>query len=111
MKVLACSYVWWPKIDADIGAQVKRCNQCQLNQPSPPVVPMHPWEWPEHPEDRIYINFARSFMGKMFLLVVDTHSRWMEVEIVNAGLAQNTIEHLHSMFARFGLPKVMVIYR
>ena len=44
MKGLAHSYVWWPNIDADIEAQVKRCNQCQMNQPSPPIVPMHPWE-------------------------------------------------------------------
>ena len=108
MKALARSYVWWPNIDADIEAQVKRCNQCQLNQPLPPVVPMHPWEWPEHPWERIHIDFAGPFMGKMFLLVVDAHSRWMEVEIVNAASTQNTTEHLRSMFARFGLPKVMV---
>ena len=43
-------------------------------------------------------------MGKMFLLVIDAHSRWMEVEIVNAASTQNTIEHLCAMFARFGLP-------
>ena len=108
MKALAHSYVWWPNIDADIEAQVKRCNQCQLNQPSPPVVPMHPWEWSEHPWDSIHIDFAGQFMGKMFLLVVDAHSRWMEIEIVNAASTQNTIEHLRSMFARFGLHKVMV---
>ena len=46
-------------------------------------------------------------MGKVFLLVIDAHSRWMEVEIVNAASTQNTIEHLRAMFARFGLPKVM----
>ena len=73
-----------------------------------PVVLMHPWEWPEHLWDRIYIDFAGPFMGKMFLLVVDAHSRWMEIEILNAASIQNTTEHLHSMFARFGLPKVMV---
>ena len=28
MKGLACSYVWWLNIDADIETQVKRCNQC-----------------------------------------------------------------------------------
>ena len=108
MKGLARSYVWWPNIDADIEAQVKRCNQCQLNQPSPPIVPMHPWEWPEHPWERIHIDFAGPFMGKMFLLVIDAHSRWMEVEIVNVASTQNTIEHLRTMFVRFGLPKVMV---
>ena len=42
-------YVWCPNIDADLEVQVKQCNQCQLNQPSPPAVAMHPWEWPEHP--------------------------------------------------------------
>ena len=69
---------------------------------------MYPWEWPKHPWDRIHIDFAGPFLGKMFLLVVDAQSRWMEVEIVNAALTQNTIEHLHSMLARFGLPKVTV---
>ena len=32
MKGLARNYVWWSNINADIEAQVKRCNQCQLNQ-------------------------------------------------------------------------------
>ncbi|MCY3927858.1 MAG: DDE-type integrase/transposase/recombinase [Acidobacteria bacterium] len=108
MKGLARSYVWWPNIDADIEAQVKRCNQCQLNHPSPPTVPMHPWEWPERPWERIHIDYAGPFMGKMFLLVIDAHSRWMEVEMVNVASTQNTIEHLRSMFSRFGLPEVMV---
>ena len=83
MKGLACSYVWWPHIDADIEAQVKRCNQCQSSHSSPPIVPMHSWEWPEHPWERIHIDYAGPFVGKMFLLVIDTHSRWMEVETVN----------------------------
>ena len=39
MKGLARSYVWWPNIDADLEAQVKQCNQCQLNCPSQPAVP------------------------------------------------------------------------
>ena len=41
-------------------------------------------------------------MGEMFLLVIDALSRWMGVEIVNAASTQNTIEHLHTIFARFG---------
>ena len=47
-------------------------------------------------------------MGKMFLIVIDAHSKWMEVEIVNSATAQTTIEHLRAMFARFGLPEVVV---
>ena len=101
-KGLTRSYVWWLNIDADLEAQVK---QCQLNQPSPPAVAMHPWEWPEHPWEQIYLDYTGHYLGKMFLVVVDTHSKWMEIEIVTT---QATIEHLRAMFARFGLPKVMV---
>ena len=79
----------------DIEAQVKRCNQCQLNQCFFSVVPMHPREWPKRPWDCIHIDFAGPFMSKTFLLVIDAHSRWMEVEIVNAASTENTIEHLH----------------
>ena len=57
MKVLAHSYVWWPKKDANRSSSEEVYNQCQLNLPSPPAVPMHPWEWPEHPWDRIHIDF------------------------------------------------------
>ena len=69
---------------------------------------MHPWEWPEHPWERIHIDYVDPFMGKMFLLVIDSHSRWMEVDAANTASMQNTIEHLRSMFSRFGLPQVMV---
>ena len=35
MKSLARTLVWWPGIDADIGAKVQGCQQCQENQKSP----------------------------------------------------------------------------
>ena len=36
MKALARSYIWWPKMDAEIEMTVKSCTICQENQPSPP---------------------------------------------------------------------------
>ena len=87
MKSLACNFVWWPKIDADLEAKVKQCNHCQLSRPSSPVVPMHPWDWTEHPWhwtehpwQRIHVDYAGPINGKMFLIVVDALSKWMEVE-------------------------------
>ena len=44
----------------------------------------------------------------MFLIVIDAHSKWMEVEMVNSATAQATVEHLRAIFARFGLPEVVV---
>ena len=44
------------------------------------------------------------------LVVTDAYSKWIEInqQMVKSATAQNTIEHLHMMFARFGLSKVLV---
>ena len=44
MKSLACSYFWWPGLDAEIEQKVKHCDPCQTNQKKPPLAPLHPWE-------------------------------------------------------------------
>ena len=57
---------------------------------------------------RIHVDYAGPFMGKMFLLVVDTHSKWMEVAVVTSATTQSTIEKLRVMFATHGLPDILV---
>ena len=41
MKSLARMYVWWPGINQEIERCVRTCHECQVNQSSPPVTPMH----------------------------------------------------------------------
>ena len=36
---------------------------------------------------------------KRFLVVIDAHSKWIKMEIVNSTTAQDTIEHLRMIFA------------
>ena len=47
-------------------------------------------------------------MGKMYLVLVDTHSKWMDVEVMSQITASQTIEKLRSIFAVHGLPKKVV---
>ena len=51
------------------------------------------------------MDFAGSFQGKIFLLVVDVHSKWPEVVIMTTTSAQCIIEELRRMFASYGIPK------
>lgn len=75
MKSLARNFVLWPKIDADLEAKVKQCNQFQLSRPSSPVMPiMHPWDWPEHPWQRIHVDYAGPINSKMWLM--PTQNGW-----------------------------------
>ena len=99
--------LWWPGIDKDVERRVKSCDPCQQNQKAPPVIPLHPWSWPTKPWTRVHVDYAGPFMGRMFLLIIDAHSKWLEVYPTTATSAA-TIALLRKSFATFGLPEVVV---
>ena len=47
-------------------------------------------------------------MGKMFLLIIDAHSRWLEVHMTSSSTSSATIELLRRSFATLGLPETVV---
>ena len=104
MKALARQYVWWPGLDKDIKEKVQCCSNCQINHSFPPVAHLHPWEWPSPLWSRIHLNFAGSFLGHMFLIMVDAHSKWIEVHI----MASTTIDNVRTTFAQLGIPQTVV---
>ena len=108
MKSLARSYVWWPNMDKDLESRVRTCENCQMNRKNPPEAPLHPWEWPSRPWERIHIDYAGPFLGKMFLIMIDAYSKWIEVHPVNTATSRVTIEKLRSTFAIHGLPMTIV---
>ena len=83
MKNLARSYIWWPGIDKDIENIVTHCNNCQIHQPAPAQAPIHPWEYPNRPWARVFVDHAEPFLRKQFLLLLDAHSKWLEVYTVH----------------------------
>ncbi len=108
MKALARSYVWWPGMDAAIDTVVKECRKCQETRPSPPAAPTHPWEWPAQPWSRLHLDFAGPFMGHQFLVLVDSHSKWLDAHIMSSITSGKTIEKLRQVFSTHGLPRKIV---
>ena len=108
MKSLARSYVWWPKMDTNLEEKVKSCVTCQSHQNTPPCSPLHPWEWPGRPWSRVHVDFVGPFTGKMFLLITDAHSKWMDIHCVNSATSSVTIDKMRSTFASHGLPEIVV---
>ena len=107
MKSLARSYVWWPKMDTNLEEKVKSCATCQSHQKSPPCSPSHPSEWLGRPWSRMHVDYAGPFMGKMFLLIIDAHSKWMDIHCVNSATSSVTIDKMRSTFASHGLPEIV----
>lgn len=108
MKVLARSYFWWPKLDADIEVVAKRCVTCQEHLISLVPAPLHPWEWLSKPWQRLHIDYVGPFMGHMFLILMDTHSKWMDAYPVTTATSTITIECLRKSFSNDGIPETIV---
>ena len=108
MKRLARMFVWWPRLDHDIEQKVKGCHECQNCRPSPPLAMLIHWKWPSWPWSRLHINFVAPFKGHMFLVVIDAHSKRLEVHPMPTITAQPTIQRLRTIFAQFGLPEGVV---
>jgi hypothetical protein len=108
IKSQARSYVWWPDIDSAIEMEVKLCVQCQTNRSVPPVAPLHPWAWPTTAWSRVHIDHAGPFLSAYFLILIDSHSTWIEVEKVPSTATNPSIRALQRMFATHGLPDSIV---
>ena len=108
MKALARCYIWWPKMDSAIEDVVKHCQVCQQSRPSPPVAPLHPWEWPSKRWSRLHLDFAGPFLGHHYLDLVDAYSKWIVVELMPSITSAKTIEKLRMIFATHGLPQKLV---
>lgn len=107
MKSLARSYIWWPRLDAQIEEMARVCDECALVADNPAKTSLHPWLVPKQPWERIHIDHAS--WGKHTLLVaIDTFSKWPEVHLVSSTSAQQTIDKLRIMFATHGLPITIV---
>lgn len=105
---LAREVVFWPTLNNELKQLIENCMICQKysnSQPSEPLcshdVPLVPWH--KLGCDLFHLN------GQNYLIVVDYYSKFIEVaKLNNNTTSKNIIENLKSMFARFGVPKVLI---
>ena len=84
---------------------VKSCVVCQESRPAPATAPLHSWEWPSEPWSRIHLDYTGPFLGQMYLVIVEAHSKWLNVQTITSA---RTIEKLRVVFATHGLPRKVV---
>ena len=57
---------------------------------------------------RIHIDFAGPFLGKMFLIVYDSYSKWIDVIPMTNLTLPAVIDHLRCAFSIHGIPYFIV---
>ena len=74
----------------------------------PPLSSVNPWEWPGKPWVRIHVDFAGPIKGQMYLIVINSYSKWLEIIPTDSATAEVTIRALREIMSRWGLPLMMV---
>jgi len=108
MKASARSYVWWPGLDKSLEQTARECRACKLTRNMPAVAPLHPCVWPSRPCQRIHIDFAGPFKGRIFFVLVDAHSKCPKVVEMKSTTAEKTIEVMRTLFGSYGIPEQVV---
>ena len=108
-KSLLRETVWFPGIDNMVEKAVADCLPCQLSVPKSSREPLQMIPIPDGTWKEVAVDFTGPFAGGEYLLVViDEYSRFPEVEIVYSTSANAVITKLDAIFARQGIPEVLI---
>ena len=66
------------------------------------------WSWARKLWSRLHLDYAGPIENKMFLILVDSHTKWMEIFPTKTATSTATITKLRWTFARYGLPQTIV---
>ena len=104
MKLLACSYMWWPNLDQNIENLLKSCRECATQRSVTPVAPLCSWPWANLSMKRLHIDFA-DIEGWQVLVIIDVHSKWIEVVPLWKATAATTVSVLQTFLPTLGYLK------
>ena len=101
--------VWWPNIDHDAEVLVRSCRPCQSEAPPPPSEPLHPSPMPPSPWHTVHMDLCGPLpTGETLLVVIDSATRWPEVEIIRSTTTITIVSRLRRIFACHGYPTRVV---
>lgn len=107
MKRMARQQIFWEGLNRDVETYVGECESCQMLRKDKPVKDYGTWSETSFPFERIHLDFFH-FQGQTFLILIDAHTRWLEIKRMGRTNAQMLIHALMPVFQIFGLPKEIV---
>ncbi|XP_003747028.2 uncharacterized protein LOC100905937 [Galendromus occidentalis] len=108
MKALARAYFYWPGMGKDIEGLVKSCRHCIQHAANPRKIPLQPWPDPKSPWTRIHLDYAEPQRGKIFLVIVDSFSKYLDAAWMTQATSQTLIAYMRVVFRHFGPPQTIV---
>ena len=98
--------IWWPGLSKQLEELVKCCSECcqAQNQRSEPLIPT---SLPELPWQKVATDLLE-WRKHTYMLIVDYYSRFIKIAQLKHTTAEEVIVHTKSIFARHGVPEIVV---
>ena len=98
--------VWWPRLAKELETVVKNCGTCCKHQ-APAIQPLIPSSLPDLPWQRVGTDLFE-YKQKPYLLIVDYHSRFIDIALLHNMSSATVIRHTKSIFARHSIPELVI---
>ncbi|UYV80244.1 K02A2.6-like [Cordylochernes scorpioides] len=106
-KVKARSAFYWPGMITQVENEVEKCRTCQEYSRKNPEESRIAHEIPEFPWEKIAVDFME-VSGTSSILVVDYHSKFVEIRKLSSKRETETILQLKTIFRTHGIPRTLV---
>ena len=101
----AREFVFWVNINNDLKEMVEKCDICQSQQNSTPIIQKYISEVPPHPWHTLGSDLFY-FQRIDFLVVVDYFSKYLIVRKIPSSTSSAVIKELGMIFSEFGKPQI-----
>ncbi|KAL7304666.1 hypothetical protein TKK_0002912 [Trichogramma kaykai] len=105
-KAFARQVIFWPGLNKHIEDMVSNCDTCLSYRNKNSKEPMLLKKIPDGPWEIVSTDIFK-FKENFYLLVVDTYSKFVEVEKLDNLGSHHIVETLKKIFSRLGIPKVV----
>ena len=106
-KARARSTLYWPGMINEIVDVVSNCGACMETRNYQAREKLIPHDVLSNPWEKVGTELFQ-LRGKDYLIDVDYTSKYFEVSVIPNTLASTAIQHTKSIFARFGIPKIVI---
>ena len=103
-RARANTAVWWPGLSKEIYEMVLTCHTCAKVRAEPKETLVSAF-FPSRPWERVEMDLFE-LNRKLYLVIVDYYSRWVEFRKLTSPTSEHTIEVMREVFATHGIPDV-----
>ncbi|XP_052233127.1 uncharacterized protein K02A2.6-like [Dreissena polymorpha] len=99
--------IFWSGMRAEMKEFTIKCVQCEDRKPPPKQEKLKQHSDGLRPRDKVGSDLFQ-IQNRLYLVVVDYHSSFIEVDLLTAATSQQVIDKMKKHFARFGIPRELI---